>query len=290
MTEHPLEHVWAKVERPRHQIQELEKSIKIFFDQNHHEIIREIDPDGSTEIWKFRLTKRLPYAFAIIIGEILHNLRSSLDQLICAIAVQYTGSSKGTYFPFGKTSEIFESELTKKAKKLPANAQDMIRAMAPYEGGSDLLWALHDLNRSDKHARSVTTALRGLVNVHQIMLFGPHGNPNPPRILTIGPRSGRHMRIGGRGEFVQEDPDRKPRKIPNGPVMFDGNTHSLVDYSMEFMTTEPGADVYTDFQPAFDLVFRDVQGLEGEPVIASLQRMHILTESIVLAFGSRFFL
>lgn len=290
MVDHPLEYVWAKIERPDAQIKDLESQIRAFFTKDVYGIAREPNADHTQEVWKFVLKKRTPRAFVTIIGEILHNMRSALDQLMCAIAVQHSGSSRGTYFPLGKTQQIFESELSEKTKKMPSDARDLIRALKPYPGGNDLLWALHDLNRGDKHASKITTRLKGLANIRNVMVWAPKGALSPPHIITLGLRSGRHFRRVGR-ELVQSDPEKQPRYTPNpASVVIDIGATAMIDDSMEFMTTDFGADVQTEIEPLFDIVFQDVQGLEGESVVAGLHQMRSLTESITLLFGSRFFL
>ncbi len=201
-----------------------------------------------------------------------------------AIAIQHSGSSRGTYFPLGKTEQIFEDELREKTKKLPPGARDLIRGLRPYLGGNDLLWALHDLNRGDKHASRITAALRGGIHVRDVKVWGDR---NSPTVRTLGPRAGRHMIRNAENNLVQADPEKQPPYIP-GRVVFSASPAELDD-AMEFMTTDPGADVEAQFDPAFDMVFRNVQGLEGQPVIAGLYQMRDLTQSIFLAFQRRFF-
>ena len=86
----------------------------------------------------------------VVVGETLHNIRSPLDQILSAVGELGKGAD-GVAFPFGENGDIFERALAKQKKLLPADAIDMIRALKPYKGGNDLLWAINELNRGDKH-------------------------------------------------------------------------------------------------------------------------------------------
>ena len=151
MTPHPLQNANAKLDRTKNQINQLRTMIDGVLRYSSHRRIKRLDQECDEEIWSFELCTPIPQDIPVVIGEILHNLRSPLDHLACALARQHSGTDKGVFFPFGANLEAFEMQANEKCKKLSKDAVDMIRAQRPFRGGNELLWAIHDMNRSDKH-------------------------------------------------------------------------------------------------------------------------------------------
>ena len=58
---------------------------------------------------------------------------------------------------------------------------------------------------------------------------------------------------------------------------------------MEVLAAVPGTEFYCDIQPSLDVAFRNVEGLEHEPVVAVLHQMSQLVQRILLTFERRFF-
>jgi hypothetical protein len=98
----------------------------------------------------------------MIIGDAVHNLRSALDHLACALAelenptASETGHS-GIEFPIYISEGKFNRTGAAKIKKLATPAQDEIKSLQPYKAGDNArfqhLWALHQLDIIDKHRR-----------------------------------------------------------------------------------------------------------------------------------------
>jgi hypothetical protein len=274
---------FAKVERAKTQLDDLNAKITEFFAGNPYEQFSQVNRKKTEEVWRFRLTSAIPPMFAVIAGEILYNLRSALDQMACSLAIAHSGSSKETYFPFGKTRDIFKDEIRKKTKKLPRAARPLIRATKPYPRGNALLWALHDLNRRDKHIELIA------VNVHsknfyvtEIKAWG--------KIIRVGSRRGAHMLHDGKN-FIQHDESKKPifRKEGDARARIEfawaGN---VCDEKMEFLTCTPGTHFEADFHPCLNVAFGDIKILKHEPVVAVLEQMRQLVERVLLTFDGRF--
>jgi hypothetical protein len=315
----PLFGPWAKVERSKAQIYELNIKIRALFARHPYEIVSKVNPEGTEETWRFNTAGAVPAELAVITGEILHNLRSALDNLTCATAFQHKGSTSGTYFPFGATAQIFEEEIARKCKKLPVAATDMIRALKPYKGGNDLLWAIHAANITDKHVDLIAVNFRTIITLETLIFT--EGAP-----IIVGPRSGRHFIVGikvpdvnqtngveGAREFlgdsrgfataiydqsgngrdlVQPENDRQPEIIFEGDgmrVAFDAEPAVSGDDDREFITTTRGAKFQGDFKPTFDIAFRDVEIIKRQPLVAALDQMRDLVEGILVTFERRFF-
>jgi hypothetical protein len=100
---------------------------------------------------------------ALIVGDTVHNLRSSLDVLYYEIVEIH---NKWTRFPIRDTREelvpILKTALEQ--KQITKTIHDFILdTIKPYKTGNPLLWALHDMNIIDKHQL--------LISAFQIMGF-----------------------------------------------------------------------------------------------------------------------
>ena len=287
MNPEPLLDSRAKIERTITQIEELKNGIKAFFESNPYEVRADLDPDGVSQVWKFRLSKKPPRLLSVMTGEILHNLRSPLDQVCCAIAVLNGASETAVAFPIGQTLQEFETALDKQ-KKLPADARALIAAAKPYAGGNDLLYALHVLNKRDKHRVGLVPIEMPAETTASYIIFW-EGLP-----FTIGSRKGQHLRceevISNRPTLAELSKKSKPLAFWDarpGHLIF-GRAGDPGDESLEFMTTIPGSVFEADFYPTFEIGFSKV-GLEGQPVVAVLNQMRDLVEGLLLTFERRFF-
>lgn len=95
---------------------------------------------------------------ALIIGDAVHNLRSALDIMYCeAVKLQDTGKvTKWTAFPIRDSRDDLLSPLNEAVRKKQISAVTknfILNNLRPYrtEGGNIFLWAVHDLDITDKH-------------------------------------------------------------------------------------------------------------------------------------------
>lgn len=267
MKPEPLLAAFAKVERAKTQIDDINNSIKKWVQSGPYRVVHQVNAyDPDEVIWSFKFD-RPPPDFAILIGEAAHNIRSPLDQILSAIAEQ-TGSSDGVAFPFGKTADIFKGAVSKQKKLLPASAITMIEKLEAYPrgnyaGGNDLLWSLNEINRTDKHRPKLIPI--GDTRAWQV---GWLGVEKGGMALIMGDRSGAHLRVG---DYI---PSRRPPSA---------------DDELEFLTTRPNTTFHTDMHPMMNVAFKDIQPIKGEPVAAVLHQMRDLVERILLTFEKRFF-
>ncbi|HKN75403.1 MAG TPA: hypothetical protein VJW94_09510 [Candidatus Acidoferrum sp.] len=106
----------------------------------------------------------LPFNFIATAGDIIQNLRTSLDHLAWHLAqvgltqsgVANTEPHRDVSFPIAKTVEIYESMKRRKVQGMLPEAVKAIDSLKPYEGGNDALWRLHELNNIDKHRTLIT--------------------------------------------------------------------------------------------------------------------------------------
>jgi len=130
----------------------------------------EVDPaSGETVVHLSELHDPVPEAWGPMIGDVLHNLRSSLDHLVHALTVAHAGQTldpaleRQTEFPIYETEDLFRGNAPKRLRGVSADARDAIEALQPFQrgtnSGSDPLWLLHQLSNIDKHRRPTVTAL-----------------------------------------------------------------------------------------------------------------------------------
>src|ERR1019366_9034401 len=94
-----------------------------------------------------------------ILGDALHNLRTSLDFVATEITSVANKSVRYSKFPFRETrAEVvaaINGGLVKAAP--PSVISTILDEVKPYKGGNDTLYALHDLDITDKHLLIVPT-------------------------------------------------------------------------------------------------------------------------------------
>jgi hypothetical protein len=286
-----------------------------------HKVASHIDSNG-IEIWRF-VAPDIPPALNVTVGAILHNLRSPLDQMLSAIALQKHSSANQVGFPFGRTRDEFKTALNKQKK--PPDALKMIQVFKPYRvGGNALLHAIHALNTPDKHRPGLIPI--NLQTISNMDTVGVHG---AGAILTLGPRTGLHFVVDMDGNFSQADKSKAPalnETIPGKPTLVlgsnVGNTFrrrttrlynqtgtkitdripNLADYiaktvlppgspkdDMEIATTIPGTKFEVNVEPSFNVALGDIEGFEREPVVVVLHQMRQLVRRILQTFEKRFF-
>ncbi len=110
---------------------------------------------------KFRYVNRVREDTLILSTYSIHNLRSALDHVACAIST--APNRKEASFVIGEDANEFERVAAKRQKegRLCADAIDFMRCLKPYKGGDDRLWALHRLNIMDKHRMLILVEPRG---------------------------------------------------------------------------------------------------------------------------------
>lgn len=131
--------------------------------KEHRDFIgRKIDANGDQVIY-VRCVPEIPLTISTIAGDILQNLRSTLDHLAYRIVISnsLTTSHKEIYFPSGASeAEYMASNRRRKIEVASSEAIKRIDALKPYKGGNDTLWHLIRLNNIDKHRLLLTTAMK----------------------------------------------------------------------------------------------------------------------------------
>lgn len=87
-----------------------------------------------------------------IIGDAIHNLRTTLDLMASELARIKFKSDSDVYFPFAENEETLEAAIKSKCfQKAGEDAVTLLKEIRPYRGGNDMLRAIHDLDIQDKY-------------------------------------------------------------------------------------------------------------------------------------------
>jgi len=91
--------------------------------------------------WMEFATAHPPLTISIEIGEFLYNLRSALDNLVCALVRNekntYAASCSGNGFPILTDCDKFDAEAPRSLKNVPPAARTLIQGLQPYSRGTD---------------------------------------------------------------------------------------------------------------------------------------------------------
>ena len=177
----PFVGIRLKLSRALNQIQSLERDTLAFIHQKQPYGVR-VQFDRSTGI----VTVRAEIAYSpdpmwgVLIGEIVHNLRSALDHLVWELVIKHTG--KPPNLPAKQQFPVFLTEKGNQAfdgrgvpvmlKDVSSQAVELIRKEQPFgtgEGIKSPLWHLSELSNADKHR---TLHLTGTL-LHEIHLTFP---------------------------------------------------------------------------------------------------------------------
>jgi hypothetical protein len=149
----PFEATRLKLRRARSHIDELSEYVTEYLrrDPFYMEIV--VDPGfRNGRKWLVTVREEAPPYVSTIIGDAIHNLRTSLDILACELVIANGGSDNDVYFPFASSADDLEEKIRKRhITRSKPGVVELIRKSKPYIGGNYTLRALHDLDITDKH-------------------------------------------------------------------------------------------------------------------------------------------
>ena len=151
----PFRGARLKIERAKQHIDDLNRILRKFLDQDTYIVFVEHDPNASGDLLKVRGTKTMPEDFVLVLGDALHNLRAALDYAMNDIEFSTMGErTTYTKFPVYDSREALEAAVNGGLKK--KSPKQVIECIAdivqPYKGGDGhAIWSLHQLDIEDKH-------------------------------------------------------------------------------------------------------------------------------------------
>lgn len=235
-----------KVERAYCHISELNREVEAFLGSKPYKLVAKSHENGIKLV--IRVKKQIPEKMAPIIGDAIHNLRSALDILACDLVRLNGGNTKNVYFPIAASANDLETAIKERhVDRAAKDVVDIIRSLKPYKGGNDLLWAVHDLDITDKHKLLIPMAHFA-------------GIPN----LTVA---------------TGDTPILKYSSDLIGPLKEDMTIITLPQAG--------NFQLGQEFQATFEITFGQGQSfIENKPVITTLHQLADLIDGIIQAFKS----
>lgn len=265
--------VQIKVERAKEHVSDLKTLIQGFLQSNPYEVFPYDDPDTGDLLFKLRVLAQPPLWWSAILGDAIHNLRSSLDLLVCEL-VRAEGKEikPNTGFPVFKNitafTNAFKSGAPGQIKGAPKAAIDLIKEAEPYKGANNPFWHLHQLDIADKHKllMAVGMAYESLIlDFARVFDNIPDLSPDlmiPPEVsVPIGLRSSNR-------QFPLED----------GAIL----------YKVPFGTRNDLPQMNNNPQFSFEVAFGEGEIVQGEPLIPTLHQLVEFVESFVALFPALF--
>ncbi|MEA2331531.1 MAG: hypothetical protein QOH58_1669 [Thermoleophilaceae bacterium] len=241
--EHPLEDCRLKVARAKEQFNALHDEIVRFSEDNPYVVDVQVDPETGDEIFESAEPPRFPRRWATLVGEIAHNLRSSLDQLV-AVFIREAGREPdgNNAFPISKTKDRYLvrnkrglSYRDRLLRQVPNHIKQRIDALQPYQRGNlayaDALIALRHMSDRDKH-REPQTAYAWITTPTKAFSFPTDDEMRNLKIRL--PRKGGvdvqadFKRGRGKPAAIVVYPDVKVQREPGVEVVFGRDPDKLV--------------------------------------------------------------
>jgi hypothetical protein len=160
---------YAKLARAERLIRELDRVNRRFF--RAHTPAVEIAKHATTGRQRLVVTgvTAPPIAHSIIVGDVLYNLRSSLDHLVYQLILAHTGKEPTyrTYeFPVYVAEKQFNDNITRLLRDVSPDGVQRVRQVQPFtfdRPTDTALYALNELSLIDKHRVPLLAVIRGRV-------------------------------------------------------------------------------------------------------------------------------
>jgi hypothetical protein len=150
---------YLKTTRAKAHLDALRSDLDAFRESKPYSFTFDVDADRSLYVVKVEL-KDPPSHLALIVGDLFYCLRSSLDQLVYALAKLTTALPKGTQFPIiDEFNKDNMQRFNRQTSGVPSEAREIIKSLQPYHGSNEtairshLLWRLNAICNLDKHRR-----------------------------------------------------------------------------------------------------------------------------------------
>jgi hypothetical protein len=154
----------AKFDRARESIRNLAAELQLFLTDGYH-------PGWYERAHGYSETVEgppVPPRFAVLVGEVAHHLRSSLDHLVWQLVCHESGEERttSTEFPIFKNRPVAAKQVARFEQKIRGvnpRVADRIKAIQPYqqaEPEEDPLWLVYELDRIDKQRLLIATVAK----------------------------------------------------------------------------------------------------------------------------------
>jgi hypothetical protein len=181
----PLAGPRLKLARAKRHLIDFKETVAAFRQSEPHEVTVEQNANTGENVYRIRVKACLPAELSVIVGDVVHNLRSALDQLVCGLVRANRKQVRtGNGFPISGSVKGFDKACTGRLKNVSGKADRFIRRLRPYKGGNEAFWLLSELDNLDKH-NSIVPVLLGEAKTH-VRIGIPFIGISPDGGLAIG--------------------------------------------------------------------------------------------------------
>lgn len=254
--------VLAKYNWAQKQISDLEIAVDAFRQSNPHSIKRCVDSITGEFVYRIGSIPFIPDKLAFMLGDAVHNLRSTLDHLAYTVTVANGGiPNSQTCFPIFDSGKAYTDMSRKKLPGLTPYILDAFDRLQPYRGGfGHWAWQLHRLDIVDKH--------RLLLTISTI----PVGRSMLPSEKAA--YQSRRSYVGPASHFIQQL--LLAASAPRIPAVKVGD--ELARY--------PATEEYSNVGFAFDVAIDETGIVEGMPTFLFLRNVSDEVSKVIRDFAS----
>jgi hypothetical protein len=159
----PLSGVRAKLQRADKHFAELDEIRQDWLDADKGEIVHENHPEAREYVVICKRAPEPPPEIGVVVGEMMHSLRSCLDNLVYALAIHETKQNpppcwKQLQFPILSNEADFNGRWKERLSVFSDTARAVMKELQPFKEHSLALsnhglWIIHELDIIDKHRR-----------------------------------------------------------------------------------------------------------------------------------------
>ena len=130
-----LEGVFAKLDRAREHFDSLERGLRDYEEVSTTKLSLDIDEAARRARIMWHCDPAPPLRLAILAGDCVHNARSALDNLICALVHRHkvSDSCGGRAFPICDERSQYDSRIGKELNGVPKLALSIIADLQPWQ-------------------------------------------------------------------------------------------------------------------------------------------------------------
>ncbi|HEV2400607.1 MAG TPA: hypothetical protein VGS27_26955 [Candidatus Sulfotelmatobacter sp.] len=254
----------AKVEWAYEHIKQLQLQRLGFLNTHPYKFTANYDPQTQELVYYLIEVRDAPLDMSLTSSDILHNLRSALDNLVWSFSDPAKRGGR-TCFPIYDPEKTDQASVDGKIEGLCVTGRKIIEDLKPYKGGNELLWQLHQLNLRDKHRLLVPVAAS--LAAFNIGKHTAHVQYGTETLLMRSPKGGFRARIA-QDAYIPPHCPRCPLKA--GDIL-------LVD--------PPGTKVDKNIDFRFEIAFHEPGIIEAEPILKAVYEMHYAVAEIVGFFA-----
>jgi hypothetical protein len=139
MAVHPLAGAQAKIERARQHLIALQQDISVFTRANPYGFVTEFEDETGNSVVRAREYVERPVHTGLIVGDLVHNLRSALDHVAYALAERGKGADRMTAWPLVSDEKDWASQEGLLLKGVFKGDRAAIKALQPYQARKAIL-------------------------------------------------------------------------------------------------------------------------------------------------------